>query len=281
MTSNGEVACGRCVACLVKRSNEWSFRLFHELANSSSCWFVTLTYDELNVPRADVYEYYPTHIPKKDYIKLYGELPVKAVHPNQMVFSVEDCQKFIKRLRKKFPPGLRYFLAAEYGPSSTERPHYHMLLFNVPKLCKEYEHEQQRLEQIITETWNKGFISVERATDTRVIYCAKYSLSQLDRPYYFPRPFILASRRPGIGMNFLNDNIKQYYRNTLDVTGKLANSMTFPLSRYYKNKIFDEEDRLHLKIQFLKQREEYSEAEKEAYKEKIKRKLKKQKLKKW
>ena len=94
------VACGRCEACLVRRSNEWAFRLFQELEVSKNAYFVTLTYDELNVPRADLKEYYSTKLPKKEHIRLYGDLPVKCIHPNEMVFSVEDVQKFIKRLRR-------------------------------------------------------------------------------------------------------------------------------------------------------------------------------------
>ena len=276
-TSAGEFACGNCEACLTKKANEWAFRLFNELQVSKNCYFVTLTYDELNVPRADLKEYYSTKLPKKEHIRLYGDLPVKCIHPNEMVFSVEDVQKFIKRLRKVFPKGFRYFLASEYGPNETERPHYHALFFNVPRYYDNEDCQLMMLERIINEKWNKGKVDVRSAINERVIYCAKYSLSQLSKPFWFPKPFILASRCPGIGSNYLNSQSKDFHKKTLSILGVTPDGQKFPLSRYYKNKIFDDDDRLDMRLAFLDSRIPATENEKEVYKRIIRNRLMKKK----
>lgn len=276
-TSAGEFACGNCEACLTKKTNEWAFRLFNELKQSSSCHFVTLTYDELNVPRKDLKEYYPTKIPKKEHIRLYGELPIKAIHPNEMVFSVDDCQRFIKRLRKKLPKGFRYFLVSEYGSSFSERPHYHALFFNIPRMSKNDDMHLKLLTDLISETWNKGLVDVRPVISERVIYTAKYTLSQLQKPCYFPKPFILASRNPGIGANYLTKDVIDKHKETLSIIGKLPDGQKFPLSRYYKRKIFDDDDLLDMRLNFLDSRVPPTESEKNAYKDKIRNRLMKKK----
>lgn len=92
------VPCGKCAFCVRKAINAWCTRLRHELEASSSAFFLTLTYDNENLP-AD------------------GEL------------NKRDLQLFIKRLRKA-NPGIRYFAVGEYGTQG-ERPHYHAVIFNL------------------------------------------------------------------------------------------------------------------------------------------------------
>lgn len=64
--------------------------------------FLTLTYDEFNVP----YNYY---------------------------LQPEDLTKFLKRYRKRLGHKIRYFAIGEYG-DKTWRPHYHLAIFSKKKL---------------------------------------------------------------------------------------------------------------------------------------------------
>lgn len=66
------VPCGKCPACLANQRQEWVFRLKQEYLASNFAIFVTLTYNDENVP---------------------------------LDFSVnkKDVQDFHKRLRKHFP----------------------------------------------------------------------------------------------------------------------------------------------------------------------------------
>lgn len=87
--------CGKCGNCIRKRSIEWSFRLMEESKQWSSTSFITLTYDELNVPKDGV--------------------------------SKDEITKFLKKLRHLC--NFKYYLVSEYGPT-TLRPHYHALFFH-------------------------------------------------------------------------------------------------------------------------------------------------------
>lgn len=108
LTKYGLVPCGKCMACLVKKQRDWTFRIEQEVKYSSSAWFITLTYDEEHVPVDE-------------------ELMVPVV-------SKRDIQLFMKRFRKELSAlgySCRYFICAEYGPK-TLRPHYHGILFDLP-----------------------------------------------------------------------------------------------------------------------------------------------------
>lgn len=267
------VACGKCEACLTRKANEWAFRLFHEWNCSDNAYFLTLTYHDGSLPR------------------------IKSGEP---CFSKRDCQLFLKRLRKKFGNGIRYFLVSEYG-SDRGRPHYHCLLFNF-NYPKDDVMWQIKIEQEIADIWKLGNVKVDEVIDERIIYCSKYCLSSLDwtdiqeesllylKRYYKEvhddfnpdeirgrtlKSFILSSRRPGIGTQWLTDEVISYYTRTLDLECKLSNGISYPMARFYKQKIFDEQQRADIAFFMKENRVEASPAEKEAYIYRIRKNFKK------
>lgn len=146
----GPVPCGRCNYCLQKLRNQWTFRLREEAKVASSCYFITLTYEESKLPRVneETGEFMP-----------FGTL------------CKSDVQKFMKRLRKvqaKFSKEvLRYYLVGEYG-TKTDRAHYHIILFNV---C-------QRALLGIESVWKLGSVVVAVANDARMHYITKFHLNK-------------------------------------------------------------------------------------------------------
>lgn len=94
--------CGHCLPCRINKSRVWTHRLLLEQTQHSDSSFITLTYNDENLP--------------KD----------KNLYPN-------DMQKFIKRLRRRTPQKIRYFGVGEYGLEK-ERPHYHLALFGLGPL---------------------------------------------------------------------------------------------------------------------------------------------------
>ena len=258
-----DVPCGKCESCLTRKANEWSFRLFNEYANSDNCVFITLTYHD-------------------------GALP----HTNEGTpcFCIKDCQNFIKRLRKHYGNGLRYFLVSEYG-SQTERPHYHMLLFNLP-IDMNIPTWLYDVESVIYSKWQKGNVVVDKVCDERIIYCSKYCLSSLDiidndklyqerRIFRDPygkktlKNFILASRNPCIGYQFLEQSTMDYYRETLDTKCVAPNGISYPMSRIYKDKIFDDSMKADIADKIKAEWKEVTSLEKEAYRYKIRKNFKK------
>jgi hypothetical protein len=92
-----KLPCGRCIGCRLERSRQWAVRCVHEASLHEKNCFITLTYSPENLP--------------KD-----GSL------------DVSHFQKFMKRFRKRFGPGIRFFHCGEYG-ESLSRPHYHACIF--------------------------------------------------------------------------------------------------------------------------------------------------------
>ena len=77
--------CGQCINCRLNRSQEWAIRCVHEASLHSQNSFITLTYNNDNLP-ANGSLYY------------------------------RDVQLFLKRFRKRHPKiKISYYLAGEYG----------------------------------------------------------------------------------------------------------------------------------------------------------------------
>lgn len=216
------VPCGKCAACLSRRRQTWNFRLMNEVKHCDSCYFVTLTYDD-------------------DHVN-YKVVNINGFVEYVPVVCKRDVQLFLKRFRKKIEPfKIRYFLVSEYGPNS-HRPHYHMLLFNFPKLLKD------KLDEYLSESWDLGFIRVDPVSPARVAYVTSYCLDFSDLPEYLDKNFMLCSRRPAIGSAYLDelDNVEFHRRNvdalcTIEANGK-ACKISMP--RYYRDKIFSDDEKL-------------------------------------
>lgn len=221
------IPCGKCEECMKKTQNDWFVRSKAELERSSCALFITLTYDDLNVP-------------------LVEDIPV---------LQKSDLQDFFKRLRHHFPFRLKYLACGEYG-GRTFRPHYHFVLF-IPLdviLTTDFL-DQVRVK--IAKSWNLGNFMVDYATDFRIRYVVKYLLKgehasewfSLEKQEEFP-PFRLVSK--GLGNNILQRPIP-------DDVNKLRYScdggISFAYPRYYRDKIFKKKP--SLKYQWImKQREQ-------------------------
>ena len=209
-TSNAQritVPCGKCLSCLSRRRDDWSFRLKQEVKICTSAFFITLTYSDENLPRSDC------------------GLPC---------VSKRDVQLFMKRLRKSIEPfKIRYFLVSEYG-SKTFRPHYHFILFNLPKSFD--------VDKIIKDAWQKGNIDVGTVTAASIHYVTKYCLSYAELPKNFERPFMLCSRKPALGSNYLTDNMREWHNDDLK-NYIVSDGYKQCLPRYYRDRLFSKEQR--------------------------------------
>lgn len=182
-----ELPCGQCIECRLARSRTWAVRCVHEAMCHEKNSFVTMTYSP---------EFYP-----KD-----GSL------------HHEDCQKFLKRLRKKIGK-FRYFLCGEYGDKSL-RPHYHMCLFGYDFsddrfLWKKQKGNRLYKSLLLETTWAKGYCVVGDMTYESAAYVARYVVkkrtgeqaemeySRVDKEtgevFNVRPPYVVMSRRPGIG----------------------------------------------------------------------------------
>lgn len=228
------VPCGKCAKCVRRRVSSWLFRLQQEEKISSSAYFLTLTYDDKYVPKS---------------IRGYSTLDKRDV---QLYFKT--LRNDIKKNYPSFSGKIVYYAVGEYG-SITARPHYHAIVFNVPS------------EEIFINAWrssvtkeSKGFVKVGRITGARVSYTLKYiSKEAKPKEWYKDRQREFSLMSKGIGKNYLTEATVRYHKGDISMSRiVLPGGYKIPLPRYFKNKIYSE-DELRAINMFLSQKIENEE----------------------
>lgn len=199
-----QVPCGKCIACRVNKSKEWSVRLLYEAeAHGDNALFVTLTYDNDHLP-ADA-----------------------GLHK-------DDLQRFFKRLRKDLSTDARmesvkikYFACGEYG-DNTHRPHYHFILFGLSPV---YSH-------FISDNWSLGFVKIGSVSIKSINYVTGYVMKKYGGDKAFEEygnrqpPFQLQSK--GLGL----DVFQKYEASRAEKKGYLTvNGVKRSIPRYYVKKL--------------------------------------------
>lgn len=230
------VPCGHCLQCRKAQARMWSNRLMMEMHYHDSSYFVTLTYDDLHIPVSRF---------------LSDETGEVAFWPT---LRKRDVQLFFKRLRKRFSMDkIRYYIAGEYGPS-TQRPHYHSIIFglhldDLQPFGMSETGNQYFISQSLSDVWPYGFLSVEPANEYTCLYTCQYVTSKLGldpNQIYLNRgqepPFALCSRKPGIGVQFMidhKDEILKYDRIYLQTEN---GGLSFKPPRYFYQEILTPEE---------------------------------------
>lgn len=163
--------CGSCLGCRMAKAREWAIRCQLELSQHDEFCWTTLTYDDSQLPD-------------------FGSLEKSHV------------SSWLKRLRARHPDKtIRFFACGEYG-ETTHRAHYHSVLFGLAD------------DPSIQDTWPHGYVRVDPLTPAAISYVAGYCNKKLGWKHEYQKlvdpetgellyerqpPFILMSRRPGIG----------------------------------------------------------------------------------
>lgn len=148
-----ELPCGQCIGCRLERSRQWAMRCVHEASMYEHNSFVTLTYDEDNLP-------------------------------NRGQLRYDHWQNFAKRLRKQIEPSrVRFFMCGEYGEENG-RPHYHACLFGHDWEDKKYHMTTNAGEKLYTsesldKLWGHGLCSTGDVTFASAGYVARYVLKKI------------------------------------------------------------------------------------------------------
>jgi len=202
-----ELPCGRCLQCRIARARVWATRCVHESAFHEHNAFVTLTYNDDNLPM-------------------------------DKSLSKHELQCFFKRLRKNLDTfhdrKVKYFACGEYGQEKDEhgipkeRPHYHAIIFGLSPWGDDKEE--------VREAWTKGFIYTGTVTYDSARYVAEYINTEYDgelkKRVYGARsaPFKISSQ--GIGEKFAILE-KEKIKNGLGITVR-GHHVSVP--RYYMEK---------------------------------------------
>lgn len=207
------IPCGQCIGCRLEYSRQWAIRCVLESARWPRNIFITLTYDDDHLPEA---------VPLADPVT--GE--VQSLSPLHSL-SLDDIQKFFKRLRVQCQreydfTGIRVFYCGEYG-STTYRPHYHAILFNVPDFDLTFYKQNFNGDLLyncdfLSRVWGKGFVVVGKVNFCTCAYVARYILKKQKghNSSIYPAVGILPefsnqSRRPGIGRSYYDEHRDQIY----------------------------------------------------------------------
>lgn len=236
-----EVPCGKCIGCRLETSRQWANRCMLEAKDHEENQFITLTYDQENVPKAKGVINFET-----------GEIG------EVLTLVPKDLQHFIKRLRRYYEynynlKDIRFYACGEYG-SKTERPHYHVIAFNLPLndkklLCIDKKGTRLYRSEIIEKLWTKGISSVADVTWESCAYVARYIMKkvkgkqavELFKDTGREPEFTRMSRRPGIGRNYFDQNKEKIYEcDEIWMKNKKGVFKIKP-ARYY-DKIFDLEN---------------------------------------
>lgn len=132
------------------------------------------------------------------------------------VLEPKHLQNWLKYIRASVSPGkIRFFGCGEYGDTSW-RPHYHVALFNYPN-CQFGQSRYSRYRvnccgncDRIRDTWRFGNIFVNELNTETAQYIAGYVTKKMTvkddiRLEGRPPEFCRMSRRPGIGVNFMDE----------------------------------------------------------------------------
>lgn len=167
-----DLPCGRCIGCRLEYSRRWAVRCVHEAQMWPENCFVTLTYNNDNLPEG-------------------GQL-VKR-----------DLQLFLKSLRRKLEPkNIRFFACGEYGElcrlcnksqhrCSCEkytpgpgRPHFHLAIFNyMPNDCNIFSVRNGvnlYVSETLSKVWKKGFVTVGDLNFESAAYIARYFTKKIN-----------------------------------------------------------------------------------------------------
>lgn len=194
--------CGQCIGCRLEHSRQWAMRCVHEASLYDDNCFITLTYNDENLPEN-----------------------ATLLH--------EDFQLFMKRLRRKFGKNIRYYMCGEYGEEQNEdkkkfsnigRPHYHICLFNFDFSDKEHYKTVNSFKlytsEVLNKLWKKGYCTIGDVTFESAAYVARYVMKKMkgktDNDLHYNRginkktgeiklikpEYTQMSRRPGIAKDW-------------------------------------------------------------------------------
>lgn len=195
-----QLPCGQCMGCKINKKLMWATRIVHEASLHQNNSFITLTYNDEDLPPG-------------------GSL-VKS-----------DFQKFMKRLRyfhADIP--IRFYACGEYG-GLHGRSHYHAILFGLhfpdrERLFRKNGHTTWTSEKL-EQAWTKGFSTVKDVGFEAAVYVANYVQKKItgDRAeQHYSRvdkntgeeiqiipEYATMSNRPGIGHDWYANHKDEVY----------------------------------------------------------------------
>lgn len=227
------IGCGKCIECRKKKARNWQIRLYEEISKGHKGYFVTLT------------------LSTENYVKLYKHVE----DTNLSAYDIDNkiatlaIRRFLERWRKEYGKSIRHWLVTELGHEGTEHIHLHGILW--------VGHSAD-----IDKKWQYGYTWIgdkpENYVNERTVnYIVKY-ITKIDEKHKEYNPIVLCSK--GLGNNYLdklNHQKNKYKENNTDETYRTRTGHKIALPIYYRNKIYNDEQREKLWIEKLNKNTRY------------------------
>lgn len=175
----------------------------------------------------------------------------------------------MKRLRKQYGAGIRFFACGEYG-DTTRRPHYHALLFNL-----DFIHDQKKYgkgskgdtiytSKSLNDLWTHGCCYIGTVTPDSCGYVARYVMKKVNGQlaedhyktvdtkngeiYQLLPEYIHMSTRPAIGLTFY----EKFQNEILQSDCVIVHGKKRKTPRYYDKQLAKENPELLEDLKYLR-----------------------------
>jgi hypothetical protein len=224
--------CGKCIECKKQKAREWQVRLSEEIRHNKNGKFVTLTFSNESIKELS------KNIELKGY-ELDNEIATLAI------------RRFLERWRKKYKKSVKHWLVTELGGNGTENIHLHGIIWTNEKA------------ETINKIWKYGYTWIGDknnggyVNEQTINYIVKY-VNKIDQKHSEYNSKILCS--PGIGNKYLeriDSENNKYKGEETNETYKTRTGIKLALPIYYRNKIYQEEEKEKLWIDKLNKNVRY------------------------
>lgn len=242
------IPCGKCIGCRLEYSRQWANRGYLEAKSWENNYFVTITYDDENIE-------IPEFMEDEDGITyVNGECPEEwtgTLVPKEFTQFIKNVRQIMKREYNE--DGIRFMACGEYG-SETERPHYHIIFFNLnlptetfynPRIINNEVYYQNT---VIERAWNKGISNISTASWNTIAYTARYITKKVNgkmaKGYYESKgkvkEFFRVSRMPGIGEGYYKTHKWEIYERDEIIIKNKAGTVSSKPPKFY-DKLFEKD----------------------------------------
>ncbi|WVR22138.1 MAG: replication initiator protein [Malazfec virus 5] len=239
------IGCGRCMECRKQNAREWHVRMLEEIKDNKNGKFVTLTFSNESIK--ELYEV----------VKRKGEYRGYEIDNEIATIAVG---RWRERWRKQYKTSPRHWLITELGHKGTENVHMHGIVWTDQK------------NKDIDRHWGYGYTwtgyedewgNVENYVNGNTVsYMMKY-VQKIDADHKEYKSKILTSS--GIGAGYLNreDSKRHEFRGAETIqTYRTSSGHEIALPKYYRNKLWSDEEREKLWMHQLDKQVRYVGGEK-------------------
>lgn len=224
-----QVGCGRCIECRKQKASAWQVRLLEDIKEHKNGKFVTLTFSDKAI--------------KEIKERVEKEYSIEGYELDNQI-ATKAMRLFLERWRKKYKKSLRHWFVTELGHEGTENIHMHGIIWTDMPL--------EEATKEVRKIWNYGHVWMGQEKNGKIInyvneatvnYSIKY-VSQADEKHKYYNSIVLTS--PGIGKSYTEGHdvrLNKFKGEETVTTYRTRTGHKIAMPTYWRNKIYDEEQR--------------------------------------